>query len=167
MVLHFRQRSRLRREAAQLQRRRRTQRRARIRAWVRPVLLGAGLAAGVSVIRAVAVVPSAAIFGRWDVLGHALHAMLIAALGGACGGLCFLLVGAPLRRVPWIGPYLAGVVTVAGYGAAVLWGLGPATRHEVIDLGNPLHWIVVVLVTLVYGVVVGRELFRAPDEAAT
>ena len=46
--------------------------------------------------------------GRWAELGR----VLLGAAGlGASGGLAYSLLGKQLRRVPYAGPYLAGVVT--------------------------------------------------------
>jgi hypothetical protein len=83
----------------------------------------------------------------------------VAAAGGAAGGLAYMYLSAPLRRVPIVGPYLAGIVTVGSCLAIILLliaqidsGKGP--------FGDTANRVAFVLGTLLLGFVLGRTLFR-------
>jgi len=46
--------------------------------------------------------------------------LLAATSAGAIGGFGYTLLGAPSRRIPIIGPYVAGVISVGAYMLALL-----------------------------------------------
>src|SRR5215213_9344093 len=86
-------------------------------AWLRPAVWGAAALVAMTSIRLVFALPAAVRDpGR---LATLLGALLLAAVAGAFAGLVYELAGRPLRRVKGVGPYLAGVVTVAGYLLAI------------------------------------------------
>ena len=71
-------------------------------------------------------------------------------------------LGRPLRSVPVAGPYLAGVVTVCAYTAALEW---VAER-----LGSPMitatsDLVIFLGVSVFFGLGMGRMWFRADDTA--
>jgi uncharacterized membrane protein YeiH len=91
-------------------------------------------------------------------------------LGGAGGGLAYALIGRPLRRVPHVGPYLAGIVAVMSYLAVILFLVAPALGEHIIEPGDRLGWVVFAVMGVLYGATIGRDLLHESgefDDAAT
>ncbi len=127
-------------------------------AWLRPAILGAAALAALTAIRVVIVLPSALREPR--LLLAALGALLAASAAGAFGGLVYALLGRPLRRVPVVGPYLAGMVAVAGYLLAILGIVAIGDRDTPRDLVS--DGIFLVGLSALLGAFVGHRWFRAP-----
>ena len=127
-------------------------------AWMRPAILGSAALAALTVIRVVLVLPSALREPR--LLLAALGALVAASAAGAFGGLVYALLGRPLRRVPVVGPYLAGTVAVAGYLLAILAIVAIGDRDTPRDLASDALFLVVLSALL--GAFVGHRWLRAP-----
>jgi len=100
-------------------------------------------------------------------LGMILTFLGLALLGGFLAGLSYSLVGRWLRRIPLMGPYLAGLVTVVPYMlvALVMVHLGEQT---------PLQWppegadvFTVTLLSLLFGPFLGYLMFRTSSEKSS
>ncbi|GLC23550.1 hypothetical protein [Roseisolibacter agri] len=126
--------------------------------WLRPALLGAAALAALTAIRVVLVLPAALREPR--VLLAALGAVVAASAAGAFGGLVYALLGRPLRRVPVVGPYLAGMVAVAGYLLAILTMVAIGDRDTPRDLASDALFLV--LLSALLGAFVGHRWLRAP-----
>jgi hypothetical protein len=130
--------------------------------WLRPAIWGASALAAMTLVRVLFALPLAV--REPAVLLAALGALAGAAAMGAFGGLVYALLGRPLRPLPVVGPYLAGMVGVAGYmlAALVLLSLGDdAARDPATTTATLLG------VSLVVGAFVGHRWLRAPAGAAT
>jgi hypothetical protein len=125
-----------------------------------PVYLGAAGLAAITAIRAFIITAMALVTGRWSVVGGALLAIVVAAAGGAAGGFVYLYLGAPLRRVPIAGPYLAGIVTVAGYLGVILLLVERIQPDAGLSLRDPAGRFSFILCTLFFGIVCGHSWFR-------
>ena len=95
--------------------------------------------------------------------GEALLALAVATAAGFVGGVGYVVLGRPARRVPYFGPYLAGIVTVAAYmgavGAAFFLIEGKSMIEDRTDA-----WIFAVL-TIFFGLAAGYALRdRAPAQ---
>lgn len=132
-------------------------------AWARPALFGAAALAGMTVVRALFMLPAAGSNPR--VLLHALAAIVLAAVAGAIGGLVYAFAGRPLRRIPVVGPYLAGIVAVAGYMGAIV-ALMSLVSDEAMIGDDPVAMIFALTFTSVlFGCVVGHQWLREPRPA--
>ena len=160
MTLHWRAKARLRRDAGRAAARARRDRGERWREFVNPILVGAALLAGMTLLRVGLVLPGALMLGQWTIVGKALAAVLIASAGGAAGGVVYALVGAPLRQIPTVGPYLAGMVCMAGYLAAIGLLILPALGDTRLTLYDPAGIIAFVACTVLFGLMVGHQWFR-------
>ena len=82
----------------------------------------------------------------------------VAVAGGAVGGLVYVYLGAPLRRVPIVGPYVAGIVTLESCLATfalLLERIEPGKGLPFLDLPGRL---ILLLGTLVVGIIFGHLL---------
>jgi len=75
-------------------------------------------------------------------------------VAGAAGGLVYAVLARPLRRVSGIGPYVAGIVTVAGYFGSLLLALP-------LIIGNTITYDTSVffgfgVATLLFGLMLGQ-----------
>jgi len=134
--------------------------------WARPAALGAALLFGIVAVRIVIPLLFILVLGPHRLIGalQLLGVPFMASLGGAAGGFGYSFLGRPLRSVPVAGPYLAGVVTVCAYMAALEWvferlavPMITATSDLVIFLGGSVF----------FGLVMGRMWFRADETAVT
>lgn len=130
--------------------------------WLRPALWGAAILAAMTSIRVLIMLPSAA---REPRLLLVLAALGAAAAAGAFGGLVYALLGRPLRRVPVVGPYLAGAVAVAGYMVAGLVILSLRDEPGTRDVGADAT--VVLVVSLLVGAFIGHRWLRPPAASGT
>ena len=112
-------------------------------------------------VRVVFVAPWAILLGRWRLLVESLGVVAFGALGGAIGGATYAVVGRPVHR--WggpLGPYFAGIVTVAGY----IGGLGLVLPHVDPEAGRDFAGsgarVAALVVTLIFGPVVGHTILK-------
>jgi hypothetical protein len=79
--------------------------------------------------------------------------------------LVYAFVGKPARRVPVVGPYLAGIIAVAGYMGCVLGpiaavgGGDPGEGDLAASLGS------FAFVSVLFGLLVGHKWFRPAKDA--
>ncbi len=85
------------------------------RPLIGPILLGACIVGGLVLMRIAVVLPWAIVLGAWGTLIGALKAIGAGMIGGAMGGLGYVLLGRGLRSIPVLGRYLAGIATVGAY----------------------------------------------------
>ncbi|MGZ8493116.1 MAG: hypothetical protein ACXWZS_13030 [Gemmatirosa sp.] len=130
--------------------------------WLRPAIWGATALGAMTAIRVLFALPVA--MREPHVLLAALGALLAAMAVGAFGGLVYALLGRPLRALRVVGPYLAGMVGVAGYMLAglVLVSLTDDEPHDPVTMATTL-----LVVSLLLGAFVGHRWLRAPAGAAT
>jgi len=126
--------------------------------WMRPALYGAALLAAMTSLRVVFLVFGA--FRHPKLLLWAVGAMALAALGGAAGGLVYSFIGRPARRVPVVGPYLAGIVAVAGYMASILGLIALAGGSSGMKFDRDAMVFAFGITTILFGLVVGHSMFR-------
>lgn len=124
--------------------------------WMRPALYGAALLAAMTALRVVFLLFG--VFRHPKLLLLAVGAMALAALGGAAGGLVYSFIGRPARRVPVVGPYLAGIVAVAGYMASILGLIALGDGSSPVKGGAMVFGFGVI--TILFGLVVGHSMFR-------
>ncbi|MDP3910137.1 MAG: hypothetical protein Q8Q14_07075 [Gemmatimonadales bacterium] len=93
----------------------------RLPPWLRPAFFGAVILFAIVGVRMLFRLP--AIVQRPEQWGEFALGLLGAAGAGAIGGLGYTLLGVPARRIPLIGAYICGVITIAAYmvGALVLF----------------------------------------------
>ena len=131
--------------------------------WLRPALWGAAVLAAMTSLRVLILLPAAVRQPR--LLLTALGALAVASAAGAFGGLVYALLGRPLRRVPVVGPYLAGMVAVAGYMVAILLVVAIGDRDASRDLRSDALFLLVISALL--GAFIGHRWFRAPAPAGS
>ena len=128
-----------------------------------PVWIGAICLAVVTSLRAALFLAIALVRGNFTDVGRAFLVVFMAAAGGAAGGLAYVLLGRPLRLVPRIGRYLAGIVTVAVYLGAILLMIeyiDPANGLSLRDRDGLYSYIVC---TILFGIAVGHFWFGNLD----
>ena len=127
-------------------------------AWARPALVGAAALAAMTLVRVLLLLLAAGPDRR--VLFMAVVAVPLAAAAGAVGGLVYAVAGRPLRGIPGVGPYLAGIVTVAGYMTAILALLALLGEEGVVgeDLGSTVAGVA--FVSVLFGCIVGHQWLR-------
>jgi len=132
----------------------------RLPPWARPAIWGALVVGGMTALRMLAAVRSLVQDPSRGLLMLGILAAAMAA--GALGGLVYSFAGRPLRRVPRVGRYLAGIVTVAGYMGAIV--LGAALAGQPI-MNDGAGFTAFVVVTTLFGIAVGHFFFRTdpPD----
>jgi hypothetical protein len=126
---------------------------ARMPAWLRPAVAGALVVLVLTAGRVLLALPT--FIHRREALSDALKLAVAAPALGAVAGLAYSFVGRPLRRVPAIGPYLAGLVTVGAYlgamaGLAIAWG----------EEADEAFWVAFGVCAVIFGLVLGHQLFR-------
>ena len=123
--------------------------------WLRPAFFGAVALVTVVGLRMLFALPL--ILKQHKVSEFALG--LLAATGaGAAGGLGYTLLGAPSRRIPLVGPYVAGVVSVGAYMLALLLVAPYISNEPLID--DQAGAIIFLVVTVFFGLVFGHSAFR-------
>ena len=131
----------------------------RLPPWLRPAYLGSVALFFIVGLRMLFVVP-------WIIRQHRLAEFalgLAAATGaGAAGGFGYTFVGAPARRIPYVGPYVAGVITIGAYMLALLVAAPFISKNEPI-VSNQSDAIIFVCVTVFFGLVAGYFWFRERD----
>jgi hypothetical protein len=126
--------------------------------WMRPAFYGAAILAAMTSLRAVFVLPRALDEPRLLLL--AFGAVVGASVAGAGGGLVYSFIGRPARRVPVAGPYLAGIVAVAGYVGCLLALLAVAGVRELTNGGMGTSLFTFGVVSIFFGLIVGHQWFR-------
>jgi hypothetical protein len=116
--------------------------------------------AAIAGFRAVIMIAFALITGHWDRIGMELLAVAVAAAGGASGGLAYVYLSAPLRRVPIVGPYLAGIVTIGSCLAIMLLLLEHIAHGKGLPFSDIDSGVAFILGTLLGGTVFGHLWFR-------
>jgi hypothetical protein len=151
-IVHFRERSRLRRNAAIQAGVKADRRRRAVTDWtlrvVGSVAIGAVSLAGFVLVRAV-------LSGGRVSVAELEAAMMWAGLAGAISGFVYGVVGAPLRRRGRVGAYLAGILTAAGYAAALLLIVLPKLGEPAYD--STVNWLSGIGISLVGGAALGSE----------
>jgi hypothetical protein len=86
--------------------------------------------------------------------------IVLAAVTGAgfLGGAIYVILGRPARRVPMIGPYLAGVITIAAYMGAVLLASPFISAEPLVKQRSDL--VIFAIVTVFFGLIAGHSWFR-------
>jgi hypothetical protein len=132
-------------------------------AWARPALVGAGTLAVMTFGRALLVLLAAGPNRR--TLAMAVLAVPLAALAGAFGGLLYALAGRPLRGLPSVGPYLAGIVGVAGYMTAIVTLMSLLSDRPVMGDSLGASVLSAAFVSVLFGCVVGHQWLREREPA--
>jgi len=126
------------------------------------VWLGALLIGGMTILRALVVIPIAMAHGQRIEAAEAFRLAVIGVLGGAAAGAIYAFIGRPLRRIPHYGAFLAGIVTVAGYLAIVLYLVSHVSPDVGFSLAKPSWRFSYVVCTLIFGTLLGNELHTSP-----
>lgn len=127
--------------------------------WYHPVLFGAGFLFCLMLLRLLWLAP--ALLTHAEARREAFLVLTAGTAAGALGGLGYTLLGAPLRRVPGIGRYLAGIVTVGSYLGAVA-GAASFTDEPMLVADDPARWTAFGLAVLFFGILVGSQWFDEP-----
>lgn len=125
--------------------------------WSRPAFYGALILAAMTMVRVPFLILSG--FREPRLLLIALAAVVVASLAGAGGGLVYSFVGRPARKVPVIGPYLAGIVAVVGYMSCIIVPIELSDAS--IMKGGFLEFLVIFGgLAVFFGLIVGHMWFR-------
>lgn len=124
--------------------------------WLRPAVWGAAALFAIVGIRMAFLLPL--LLGQPAKLAEFALGLLAATGAGAVGGLAWSLLGRPLRTVPLVGPYLAGVVCIGGYVGALLVAAPYISSQRLISGRADL--VIYVAVTIFFGAVFGHSAFR-------
>src|SRR5579862_5390285 len=120
-------------------------------------LIGAGALGAIVAVRAV--IYPGAILADPSALGSMIAWAALA--GGGAGGVYGIVV-APLRRVPVVGPYLAGMMAAGAYCVVLIRVVIPHIEHRPF-VADPADWGVGIVLTVAFGLVVGYQLERARE----
>jgi len=129
-------------------------------AWLRPVALGAALAAAATLVRLLLVLPSRKSSGSLLLL--AAGTVVMAAAGGAIAGLVYMLVRRPLLAIPAIGRHLLGTACVLAFGAVIIVAEWVATGHSLISNGTDV--LAYCLLAVLFGSALGHNAFADEDQ---
>lgn len=124
--------------------------------WLRSMIVGASLLGIMMIVRVLLAMGTVVEDTRTAAMG--LAAIVLASVAGAIGGLVYAFAARPLRSMGALGPYLAGMVTVAGYLAAVgvvfsLVGARPLA-------GGQGTLVVLAIWIVLFGTALGHFVFR-------
>lgn len=113
--------------------------------WYHPALFGAAFLFAVVSIRVVVALPYLVQHPRK--VPEFMLMPALAAVAGAAGGFAYSFLGAPLRRIPQFGRYLAGIVTMGGYMGAffLVASFAPEPLIETWDTGAIVSFTTVIL----------------------
>jgi hypothetical protein len=121
--------------------------------WLRPAAFGAAALFTVVSFRMLFRIPWLVQHrAEWG-WGQLLLTLLAASGAGAAGGFAYTFMGAPIRRVPSVGPYLSGIVCVGAYMGALLvvW---PFIAGEPL-VKDQADVVIYLILTVVFGVAFG------------
>jgi len=90
----------------------------------------------------------------------------LAAVTGAgfLGGAAYVILGRPARRFPVIGPYLAGIITIAAYMGALLLASPFISEEPLVKQRSDL--VIFAIVTVFFGLIAGHSWFREKDSSS-
>jgi hypothetical protein len=128
----------------------------RIPSWLRPAFFGAVALFAIVAFRMLFALPGIV---QDPARITEFASVLLAATGaGAMGGFGYTLLGAPSRRIPVVGPYVAGVVSVGAYMLALLL-VAPYISNEPL-VEDRAGAIIFAVVTIFFGLLFGHAAFR-------
>ena len=127
----------------------------RLPSWLRPAFFGAVALFLIVGLRMAFALPRILKEGK---LSEFALGLLAATGAGAAGGFGYTLLGAPARRIPVLGPYVAGIVSVAAYMLALLV-VAPYISNEPL-IEDKTGAIIFASVTVFFGVIFGHSAFR-------
>ena len=127
----------------------------RLPGWLRPAFFGAVALFLIVSIRMLIALP---LILKQHKGGEFALGLLTATAAGAAGGFGYTLLGAPARRLPVIGPYVAGIISVGSYMLALLIAAPFISKEPLIE--DRTGAIIFVVVTVFFGLVFGHSAFR-------
>ncbi len=108
--------------------------------YLGPPIIGAATLFMLTSLRVLIALP-AIIGGKLPWTAAAL-ALATATLAGFCGGVVYVLLGRSVKQIPYIGPYLAGIITIGAYMGAIALAAPYAFGEQIIhDRGDVLALI--------------------------
>ena len=131
----------------------------RLPPWLRPAYFGAVALFLIVGLRTLFAVP---LIIRQHKLGEFALVLAAATGAGAAGGFGYTFLGAPARRIPYVGPYVAGLVTIGAYMLALLVAAPFISKDEPL-VSDKSDAIVFACVTAFFGLLAGYFWFRKLD----
>jgi hypothetical protein len=128
----------------------------RIPSWLRPAFFGAVTLFAIVAFRMLFALPG--IVQEPAKITEFASVLLAATGAGAMGGFGYTILGAPSRRIPIGGPYVAGVVSVGAYMLALLF-VAPYISNEPL-VEDRTGAIIFAVVTVFFGLLFGHAAFR-------
>jgi hypothetical protein len=92
------------------------------------------------------------------VLMHSLVVLAYATGAGCLAGVVYVVLGRPARRVQVVGPYLAGVITIAAYMGALALGSSYFSDDPLVK--DRSDFFLFAGITVVFGLFAGHSWFR-------
>jgi hypothetical protein len=123
--------------------------------WLRPAFFGAAVLFIIVGLRMLFALP---LILKQHKGGEFVLGLLAATGAGAAGGFGYTLLGAPSRRIPFLGPYIAGVISVGAYMLALLFAAPYISDEPLIE--DRTSAIIFAVVTVFFGLVFGHAAFR-------
>ena len=131
----------------------------RLPPWLRPAYFGAVALFFIVGVRMLFAIP---LIVRQHKLGEFALGLAAATAAGAVGGFGYTFLGAPARRIPYVGPYVAGLVTIGAYMLALLVAAPFISKDEPL-VSDKSDAIVFACVTAFFGLLAGYFWFRKLD----
>ena len=131
----------------------------RLPPWLRPAYFGAVALFFIVGVRMLFAIP---LIVRQHKLGEFALGLADATAAGAVGGFGYTFLGAPARRIPYVGPYVAGLVTIGAYMLALLVAAPFISKDEPL-VSDKSDAIVFACVTAFFGLLAGYFWFRKLD----
>ena len=131
----------------------------RLPPWLRPAYFGAVALFFIVGVRMLFAIP---LIVRQHKLGEFALGLAAATAAGAVGGFGYTFLGAPARRIPYVGPYVAGLVTIGAYMLALLVAAPFISKDEPL-VSDKSDAIVFACVTVFFGLLAGYFWFRKLD----
>lgn len=128
----------------------------RLPSWLRPAFVGAVVLFAIVSFRMLFVLPE--ILRQPTMVAEFAMVLLAVTGAGAAGGFGYTLLGAPARRIPVLGPYIAGVISVGAYMLALLF-VAPYVFNEAL-VEDRTGAIIFASVTVFFGLIFGYAAFR-------
>jgi len=127
----------------------------RLPSWLRPAFYGACALFVIVGLRMLFVLPMIVSHGKG---GEFALGLVVATAAGAAGGFGYSLLGAPARRIPYVGPYVAGLVTIGSYMGALLVAAPYISDDPLIH--DKADVVIFACVTAFFGLLAGHWWFR-------
>lgn len=124
--------------------------------WLRPAAFGASVLLAVVGVRMLFALPL--ILRQPEKVPEFAGGLLAATAAGAAGGFGYTLLGAPSRRIPLLGPYVAGIASVGAYMVALLLAAPFISNEPLVE--DRAGAIVFAVVTVFFGLIFGHAAFR-------